>query len=80
MTERKSPSGLAAHLDHYGKKKGPKCWLCTIPEREEVDEERRKRGRDCGVAAVVEYLRTIHGDLATKHRVSNHFSEHHHER
>lgn len=81
MIERKRPMGLGAYLDNYKKKQnGPQCWLCGIPERGEVDEERRKRGSGCGVKAVVEYLQAIHGDKATRSRVGNHFRERHHER
>lgn len=80
MPERKSPSGLGAYLDDYQRRSGPQCWLCSIPERGEVDEERRKRGADCMVVAVVEYLKGIHGDKATRSRVGHHFRERHHER
>lgn len=80
MIERKSPTGLGAFLDqHKSKKTGPQCWLCTIPERREVDEERRKRGKGCGVGAVLEYLRSIHGEIVTRARINHHFGERHHE-
>jgi hypothetical protein len=77
----KSPQGLSAFLDSQSQKKsGPSCWLCSIPEREEVDAERRSRGEACRISLVREYLVGIYGDMATRHRVGNHFRERHHER
>ncbi len=82
----KSPKGLAegpfgAFLDsRKPRKSGPQCWLCSIPQREEVDAERRKRGEACSIAAVLEYLRGIYGRQITRSRVGHHFRELHHER
>lgn len=77
----KAQKGLGSFLDAYKpQKSGSKCWLCSIPEREEIDAERRKRGSGCGVSAVVEYLRAIHGGIVTRARVNGHFGERHHER
>lgn len=48
-----------------------KCWLCTIPEREEVEAARRN---GVFVSTIVEWLREAcgYGDLATPNKVNNH--------
>ena len=57
-----------------GRKAGPPCWLCGIPERAEVDEA-AKRG--VPVTVILRWLKEKKNHAeASRSRVSNHIREH----
>ena len=55
--------------------RGSGCWMCTIPEREEIEEARRNRVQ---ISVIVDWLNGEcgYGDKATPNRVSNHLTNH----
>ncbi len=77
---------LGEFLDSYQRKRtGPPCWLCSIPQREEIDAQRRERGSGCGTMRVMDWLASPEGggyarEMATKNRIQHHFDNRHHER
>ena len=62
------------------KKPGTACWLCGIPEREEVDTCLR---RSMSVGVIVRWLldvRKYPPSMATRNKVQKHRDARHHER
>lgn len=67
---------LDAYAEEHKKKPGPPCWLCGIPERQLI-EEGRKRGKT--YLTLVGFLVERCGypkDVATYSRVSSHLQDH----
>jgi hypothetical protein len=54
-------------------KGGPRCWACSIPEREWLEKAYRE-GRTLAVIAAV-LVRQGHAD-ATKHKLKGHLANH----
>ena len=72
-------AGKRQSLAEYGKTEGvaagPKCWLCGIPEKEEV--EQAVLSGQVTKAAAARWLKHVCGyTQASIHRVDNHFGEH----
>lgn len=56
------------------RKHGVPCWLCNIPERAWVDAQKGKR--TWGVIAATLVRQGHSPDVATRHRIQNHLSNH----
>lgn len=72
------PSKRPSLIEHAAASvhKGPKCWLCTIPERSEVEEA--VRSGHVTRAAALRWLRDACGyQEASVHRLENHFQNGH---
>jgi hypothetical protein len=62
------------------KRPGTTCWICNLPEREEVDAALRE-GTSVGV--IRRWLIDVRGyseGLATRNKIENHRNKGHHER
>ena len=54
---------------------GSVCWLCSIPERQEVEDAVLRKG--VTKMAAMRWLRDVcHYEQATPNRIGNHFSNH----
>jgi hypothetical protein len=56
-------------------KRGPPCWICSIPEREWV-EKAKKEGRSLTVIAAVLVRQGHPKDMATRARLEHHLANH----
>jgi len=68
---------LTAMVGQDKTKHGPKCWMCSIPEREEA-AKLYLAGRS--MASIERALVKLYPDVSTLARVSAHFRSRHHER
>ena len=84
----KKPSGLAEFAALYeANKPGIKCWTCSIPEVEAINEAKRKgyiefEGKRIVFrpGMVVGWLREIYGPQVTSNKIGHHFASRHHEK
>ena len=75
QTSGKPRLSLTEYAETEGVKNGVTCWMCTIPERAEV-EEAILAGR-VTKAAATRWLREVCGyDKSTPNRVTNHMERH----
>lgn len=74
MSKRRNLADFAAERIT---KKGPPCWLCSIPEAREVNQGLRDGVKQ---AALLDWLRDDcgYGETATVHKVVNHLKNRHH--
>jgi hypothetical protein len=56
-------------------KGGPRCWVCSIPERAWI-EKAGKEGRSLAVIVAVLVRQGHPPEIATKHRVKGHLANH----
>lgn len=78
----KQPS-LREYASNVGTRRpGRVCWLCQIPERKQVDSERRafeaRVSEPISIPRIVEWLRLRGHEDATEDRVVGHFRRGHH--
>jgi hypothetical protein len=72
----KAPS-LAALVAQDTTTHGPRCWLCSIPERAEAEQ---LRAAGTTLAKLERALQKLHPGECTLAKVSAHFRARHHER
>jgi hypothetical protein len=73
----KATSSLAALVAQDNTTHGPRCWLCSIPERAEAEQ---LHAAGTTLAKLERALRKLHPGEATSAKVTAHFRARHHER
>jgi hypothetical protein len=73
----KAAPSLAALVAQDTTSHGPRCWMCTIPERDEAEQ---LHAAGTTLAKLERALQKLHPDECTLSKVSSHFRARHHER